>query len=105
MSAVESCIHDGPAICARTIAGPGDEFSFGAWEGVACVAVIGTCWRTTSLVPIPVGVATTVLPTNGWVGFGQSEHGELPTYGTLFKILQNKWKRYLTISLSPRLCQ
>lgn len=54
-------------------------------KGVACVAVIGTCWRTTSLVPIPVGVATTVPPTNGWVVFDQSEHGELPAYGTLFK--------------------
>jgi hypothetical protein len=56
-------------------------------KGIACVAVIGTCYRTTSLVSIPVGVATTVPPTNDWVGSDQLEHGELRAYGTLFKML------------------
>jgi hypothetical protein len=77
-------------------------------RGIAWVAVIGTCWRTTGLVhvvSIPVDVATTIPPTGGWVGFGQSVHGELRAYGTLFNMLQRKWKRYLTISLSPRPCQ
>jgi hypothetical protein len=46
-------------------------------------------WRTTTLVhvvSIPVGVATTTQPTSGWVGFGQSVHGELRAYRTLFKM-------------------
>ena len=69
------CIH-GPAICTRTICqARGWVFIRSMRIGVACVAAIGTCWRTT--VSIPAGVAITVPPTNGSVGFGRSAHGEL----------------------------
>ena len=40
------------------------------------------------VVTIPVAAATTAPPTSGWVEFGQSVHGELQAYRTLFETLR-----------------
>jgi len=53
-------------------------------RGVACVAVVGIrrdAMASVNVVSIPVGAATTVPPTSGWVGFGRSVHEELQAYG------------------------